>query len=340
MFNNYSSLLQESIHSNNHDKFFQDVLQIVDLMESPKLVFSVLDFFKIHQQRHFQFFQAFFENVFQLSNSNDSKIFYIIGVCFEIGCGTEKSFSSSFQFYEKAARLKSLPAINNVANFYTNGRGRSKDPQRAFGLYHQAAIAGFPIAINNLGWCYENGKGVQKDIKKAFDLYSQAAEMDYSHSMYSLASLYLSEYHEVEKNYIKAFQLLQKAATFGNPRAYFRLFQVLPIGIGVERNYPEAINFLTKAANMGDEFAFISFGIYLLLEEKNYDEAFKFLSANPGNHCADRLFWFGFCLLNGIGTKQKYRDGYELIQELNYRSQYLPALQIFSITNQKRHQYS
>lgn len=82
------------------------------------------------------------------------------------------------------------------------------------------------------------------------------------------------------------------------------------------KNAGRAFDYYLKATEFKDPFAFLPCALYFLFHDKKYSQAFNLLKNPPEKKVAQRNFWFGFCLINGIGTSQKFLDGYELIFEV------------------------
>lgn len=67
-------------------------------------------------------------------------------------------------------------AIYELGNSYRQGWGVEKDPVAAKEFYETAANLGDMDAMNEVAWCYEQGFGCKRDKKKAAQFYRRAEQ--------------------------------------------------------------------------------------------------------------------------------------------------------------------
>lgn len=74
------------------------------------------------------------------------------------------------EYFEQAAKLNHLKAINTLGSMYQSGIGVDKDHVKAVTYYQQTALQNDLIGINSLECMYRYGFGVEKDLEKADEL--------------------------------------------------------------------------------------------------------------------------------------------------------------------------
>jgi TPR repeat protein len=123
-----------------------------------------------------------------------------------------------------------VSAVNNVGN-ERELHGKKED---AFFCYKLAAETNHPIALANMGFCYLNGMGVPVDHSEAVRYFLRATHADPAHypeATYALANQGLAYCYEngiggVPVNRVIARNLYMQSATYGNARAYYRLYEI------------------------------------------------------------------------------------------------------------------
>lgn len=70
-------------------------------------------------------------------------------------------------------------ALNDLAVYYKNGLGVTKDLAVSFEYMSRAAALDHPTSVYNMGIYYENGHYVQKDLETALSYFERANELGY-----------------------------------------------------------------------------------------------------------------------------------------------------------------
>jgi TPR repeat protein len=96
-----------------------------------------------------------------------------------------------------------------LAKLYEEGQGMEKNDDEAFRLFKMAADAAFQPALPRLAMCYYTGAGVKQDYGRCLELVTMSSSLDESQLV--LSFLY-SEGHGVEKDEVKALQLLRDSS--------------------------------------------------------------------------------------------------------------------------------
>ena len=131
----------------------------------------------------------------------------------------------AFKHFRIAAKEGIRPALYNIANFLSSGRGVSvQQDDTAAKYYTEAAAAGDPAAMFTLGtWLVQGRGGLTKDVKRAFDLQCKAGQMGHPGAMYN-AACHLIAGQGCEVDVPLAAEWFQRAADAGNmPEACFNL---------------------------------------------------------------------------------------------------------------------
>ena len=149
----------------------------------------------------------------------------------------------SFRSYKEAAEANCIPAMNALANCYSNGYGCQRDYSRMIEWYTKAANLGFTSSMVSLAYCYWDGTGVSQNDsmtrywgQKAYD----AGDI--------MGACILGTYYLIaEKNLEKAKKYSYEAALKEIPEAMFNY------GIALEDSgqTSEARRYYRKAADCG-----------------------------------------------------------------------------------------
>ncbi len=171
-------------------------------------------------------------------------------------CRENKNEEYFFKYELMAAEHGDVTSMHNVAVSYCLGEGTEKDMKKALYWREKAAEAG---SVEDQYYCssvYYTGEYVEIDygksffwLQKAIDNIEKADDGLKVVIYYNSALLYLDG-KGTEKNIEKAFGLFEKAASFGEKRAYQKL--VYYGVLGVWGNKDTAFHWAVKSAEDGD----------------------------------------------------------------------------------------
>lgn len=163
--------------------------------------------------------------------------------------GEAEREKQGFYHMKEAARKGVMPALYNIANCYSAGRGVKQSDHNAQ-LYYSAAVeAGDPAAKFTLGtWIVQGRGGLPQDLERAFTLQVEAAQAGHLPAAFNVGC-HLMTGQGCEKDPSEAASWFEKAANEGNiMQAGVNLANMYREGLGVERD-------LTKARNLVARFA-------------------------------------------------------------------------------------
>ena len=186
---------------------------------------------------------------------------YLLGDCYRYGKGVDKNEYEAFNWYEKAALLNNMNAIDKIADCYFYGIGCDKDSTKAFENCEKAAELGSATSLNMLGFkFYSKGLVVEQNLTKATDYYEKAANKGYEPAMVNLSNSYLNG-EGVFKDPRKAFFWCEKAADLGFSIALNNLgYDFYRTGLVVPKDGYKAFELYTKAATNGNAPAMVNLG--------------------------------------------------------------------------------
>lgn len=121
-------------------------------------------------------------------------------------------------WWSKAAKQDFVPALDQLALAYYEGKGVPRLYVVAMQLWRAAAKRGDVIGQANLAMCYHHGWGNAGNPSKAVFWMKKAAAQDSEFALYHLGNWYADGYG-VKKNQHKALICWKKAAALGGPIA-------------------------------------------------------------------------------------------------------------------------
>lgn len=98
-------------------------------------------------------------------------------------------YDNAVKYWEQAAELEHLDALNNLATLYSDESKGHLNYQKARKYFEKAADMGSAYALFYLGQLYEYGGGVSQDSAKALKYYQQAADKGYEGAAAKVAEL-------------------------------------------------------------------------------------------------------------------------------------------------------
>ena len=217
----------------------------------------------------------------QLTERADSEAQYLLGRVYQLGLQGVLDLTKSRNFYEQASRQGHLQASEELARFYTLGLGGVRKQLEAWVLWDKLAKLNWPNAKKRLhdlevlmgparvdqAKALADRKPTQVSVeltdqqtkpakvtvaKKVSPLakLKEQANAGSAESQYKLAKLYLDG-NGVEKDLLKAYQWLEKAALQEYAEACFDLAIMIINSQGVKFQYDKARSWLKKASNLG-----------------------------------------------------------------------------------------
>ena len=153
------------------------------------------------------------------ANKGHCEAMYKLGVCYEVGLGTDCDMSEAFRWYSHSAIKGYKAACLKLAEFYLNGTKVKKDIVAAIKWYN---ASGTPISKENLcniGYAYSIGDGVAIDKAKAIEYYRKSADLGGTTALYNLGVCYENG-DGVEKSLHEAMYWYEKAADQGYQQAH------------------------------------------------------------------------------------------------------------------------
>lgn len=141
-------------------------------------------------------------------------------VFYELGRAYEKTgnYHEAYPNYLKAAQLKHLLGMHNLARMYVFGYGVGKDPSLAREIFEEAANAGDTRSFTAIGDMYEGKVGIPRDYGKSLLYFQKAVDAGDYAAYNDLASLYFNGWG-VPRDPRKACDLYRQGAGFGEATA-------------------------------------------------------------------------------------------------------------------------
>jgi TPR repeat protein len=139
-----------------------------------------------------------------------------LGNNYSRGQGVPQDEARALQYYQRAAELGSVIAMDNVGTFYGMGRGTPVDKVRAMAWYRRAAVHGYVPAMNNLGVLYSAKFQGKPDYCQALEWFKKAAQGGNAVGMWHLGQAYQQGLCPKARNAKLARQWLQNAIDIGS----------------------------------------------------------------------------------------------------------------------------
>lgn len=152
---------------------------------------------------------------------DDADSWVDMGTLYYTGRAGEQDYKKAAYYYDKADKLGSRQATENLGYIYYYGRIGEKDYEKAFKYFVKGALDGHLCSLYKTGDFYKNGYFVEKDPKEAFIIYAHCVEM-----------------------------LTEEAIPRVGADIYMRMGDCLYQGFGVEKDLMAAQRFMSLAENL------------------------------------------------------------------------------------------
>lgn len=190
---------------------------------------------------------------------------YNISMCYYYGRGTEADMESAAKYAEMVLDDSDKATLEtySIAAMYETGNLGETYAAKAQTIYaevfpHVEVLAnkGIHTAERYLAQYYEFGDGgAEKDYDKALEWFEKAASGGDASAMFNIGVMYRNGVG-VEEDHSKALEWYEKAADLGFSNAMFNIGALyVKGGYGVETDYAEALKWFEKAAEFGEEKA-------------------------------------------------------------------------------------
>ena len=191
-----------------------------------------------------------FEYVKQAAEEGNDYSFYMLGLCYMNGIGTETDTSEGVKAWERAVDLGVVAAMVDLGKYYseTDGEGNL---QRAMSLYGRAENEGSELGAYNLGWVYANRLN---DAENAIRHFKKATELGAYDAYWDIARIYY-EGEIAEKDLKKALHFFKLGADKGDADSIASLGIMYYFGQGTEEDRKSGIECFKKAAAKGSSTA-------------------------------------------------------------------------------------
>ena len=162
--------------------------------------------------------------------------------------GNAEREKQGFYHMKEAARKGVLPALYNVGNCYSAGRGVKQSDHNAQ-LYYAAAVeAGDPAAKFTLAtWHVQGRGGLPQDLERAFNLQIEAAQAGHLPAAFN-AGCHLMTGHGCERDPEQAAKWFEMAAEGNIMQACVNLANMYRDGLGVPKDLVKARNLVARFA--------------------------------------------------------------------------------------------
>lgn len=205
------------------------------------------------------------------AHNGDEQAQLDLGYMFLYGAnGANIDYKQAMHYYGLAAERKNPVALNNMGSLYFNGIGAEVDYSKAINYFEDAARLGSDDAALNLAIIYLGDSKKNKSVdewQKIYDLLNQAQKSNYA-AKFLLGCAYYDAFL-VDKNYVKAFNLIKEAADNHYDEAQYILADLYIKGHGTPKNYSQAVKYLRAAVAQGHKDAIMRLGD-ILSEGKIY----------------------------------------------------------------------
>ena len=111
------------------------------------------------------------ELVHRAAALKDPDAFHVLGDVFHAGQLVEQDDTKAALYFKKLGKAGRLEGWINAGTLYMNGSSTvDKKPERGFRYFEKAAKLGSKQAYQQLAWCYYEGQGVEQSKETAMKL--------------------------------------------------------------------------------------------------------------------------------------------------------------------------
>ncbi|MBU3537931.1 tetratricopeptide repeat protein [Polynucleobacter sp. UK-Gri1-W3] len=160
-----------------------------------------------------------------------------------------KAISATFLYLLLSAISIAAPIDDGSAAY------KSGNYSEAYKFFKLAADQGNAGAMNNLAAFYMNGLGVSRDYSQGIKWLKMAGENGFVSAQVNLGQIYSKGEYDQKKDYPQALKWFKMAAAQGDPRGEFLLGLMYWDGLGTRKNLEEAKKLLNAAVKHGEKDA-------------------------------------------------------------------------------------
>lgn len=238
----------------------------------------------------------------QSANAGNSENQRILGTLYLNGEVLEQDTTKAVLWLAKAGEAGDTVAQGMLGTCYFNGDYLNLDLDKAEYWFSKLAVLGSKRAQRLLSFGFYEGFGFPRNLEKSF--YWLSYLPDDPDAIYYLSKFYEQGY-VVDKNPVKAFELVKKAADMGCETALTTLGFYYARGIGTLMDDEKAYECFSKAYKNGDADGVASSALGLFYEygrvvKRNIPKAMQMYkeSAEKGNELAmdayNKLYMMGY----------------------------------------------
>ncbi|KAJ3099383.1 hypothetical protein HDU96_010723 [Phlyctochytrium bullatum] len=237
--------------------------------------------------------------------------------------GVHVDHDKAFSLYQQAVKQNHPAATYRAAVCYELGIGTRRDPSKSFQYFKKAAALGDTAAMYKIGMILLNGLlGQQRNVREAVNWLKKSAaqaDKDNPHALHELGLLYEDKNSAdpdgvIVTDPIYAQELFHKAAHLGFAPSQYRLGLAFEYGLlGLAVDPRRSIAWYTKAAQQGEPEAELALsGWYLTgaqgILNQNDTEAYLWARKAADKGLAKAEYAVGHYSENGVGVQADYDE--------------------------------
>lgn len=244
--------------------------------------------------------------------------------CYKEGCGTEKDCEAAKALLLRAGSAGSGEAFKELGDLIHEESHSSEDEKQAHEAYQKAVKLGATDAYASLVIeCFtKDFRRKQKDPVPLALQYAAAARKANTDPTTLLMISHLFTVVQDPRLLKPAADLAEKAAESGSATAYFILATYYAHGIGRDPSPRKATQFLKEFGWAGDANQKFEAAQMLLNGDdgfrKDTGTAYHLFEISAYMGSPDGAGGYGYCLVNGIGTKQNIELGLRWLKKARY----------------------